>query len=154
MEKINKNHFNNPIVVILVLTLIGLGGYVLFSKSSDNNSPNPATTSIQLPQTDNQTIPTATVQAQPQNTTPQPPRYYTPMTFAPTAESQRSSFVNACMSHESWGICNCNFDYIINNYGVIWLINENAYININGAGSGEFRSEALDASKYCSVFSN
>ena len=29
------NHFNNPVVIILALALIGLGGYFLFSKNSD-----------------------------------------------------------------------------------------------------------------------
>lgn len=35
-----QNHFNNPVVIILFLALVGLGGYLLFSKSSNNgNSP-------------------------------------------------------------------------------------------------------------------
>lgn len=35
--KNQQNNFNNPIVIVLVLALIGLGGYVLFSKNSSNN---------------------------------------------------------------------------------------------------------------------
>jgi hypothetical protein len=34
MEKINKNHLNNPVVIILVIAFLGLGGYMLFSKTS------------------------------------------------------------------------------------------------------------------------
>lgn len=92
-----------------------------------------------------------------QNTAPvvQQPRYYTPMTFSPTAEAQRSSFVNSCTSSGgTWGKCNCDFDYFIYNYGVIWLINENAYINVNGASSPEFRSASQSANQSCSVWSN
>ena len=37
--KNQENHFNNPVVIILVLALIGLGGYLLFSKNSSNNIP-------------------------------------------------------------------------------------------------------------------
>lgn len=38
MDKNNQqNNFNNPIVIVLVLALIGLGGYVLFFKNSSNN---------------------------------------------------------------------------------------------------------------------
>ena len=38
-EKNQQNHLNNPVVVILVLALVGLGGYFLFSKNS-NTLPN------------------------------------------------------------------------------------------------------------------
>lgn len=36
--KNQQNNFNNPVVIILVLALVGLGGYVLFSKNSNNLS--------------------------------------------------------------------------------------------------------------------
>ncbi len=36
MEKDNqKNHFDNPVVVLLVIAVLGLGGYVLFSNKSE-----------------------------------------------------------------------------------------------------------------------
>jgi len=36
MDKINQqNSFNNPVIIILTLALIGLGGYVLFSKNQN-----------------------------------------------------------------------------------------------------------------------
>lgn len=44
MEKDNKNdHFNNPVVTILVLALLGLGGYILFSNKSET-PPTPEST--------------------------------------------------------------------------------------------------------------
>lgn len=36
MEKISKDHFDNPVVVILLLILIGIGGYFLFSSGNQN----------------------------------------------------------------------------------------------------------------------
>lgn len=36
--KNQQSNFNNPVVIILVLALLGLGGYVLFSKNSNNSS--------------------------------------------------------------------------------------------------------------------
>jgi hypothetical protein len=52
--KNQQNNFSNPIVIVLILALIGLGGYILFSKNStDNQSQNNQTldtTSTQLPQ--------------------------------------------------------------------------------------------------------
>ena len=42
--KDQKNHFNNPVVVILLTALIGLGGYFLVTKNSNTtaeNTPNP-----------------------------------------------------------------------------------------------------------------
>jgi len=44
MEKINKKSFNNPVVVILVIILLCLVGYFVFSKNSStpqDNTPNP-----------------------------------------------------------------------------------------------------------------
>jgi hypothetical protein len=38
MEKINKNHFNNPVVIILFLILLGIGGYFLLSKNQNENN--------------------------------------------------------------------------------------------------------------------
>ena len=35
MEKINKNHFNNPIVIILILVLIGVAGYFFLPKNQE-----------------------------------------------------------------------------------------------------------------------
>jgi len=37
MEKINKNHFNNPVVIILILILVSVGGYFLFSKNQNGS---------------------------------------------------------------------------------------------------------------------
>ncbi len=104
-------------------------------------------------------FPSQSIQNQQQSQTPtSQPSYYTPMTFSSAVEAQRSSFVYGCESAgtivNTWGKCNCNFDYLINNYGLVWLINEEAYINVNGVASPEYRSEALDAYKYCSAFSN
>jgi len=51
METNNQqNHFNNPVVVILLVALIGLGGYLLFSKNSSNSN-----SQDQTPQTISQT---------------------------------------------------------------------------------------------------
>ena len=36
--KSKQNIFSNPVVIVLVLALVGLGGYMLFSKNSNNNS--------------------------------------------------------------------------------------------------------------------
>ncbi len=36
MEKNNKNQFNNPIVTVLTIALIGVGGWLIFSKNSYN----------------------------------------------------------------------------------------------------------------------
>ena len=38
MEKINKDHFNNPVVIILFLILLGIGGYFLLSKNQNENN--------------------------------------------------------------------------------------------------------------------
>ena len=62
--KNQQNNFNNPVVIILVLALIGLGGYVIFSKNSSNNVENKITDSLSVPQTqETQIVPT-----QPANT--------------------------------------------------------------------------------------
>lgn len=38
-----QNHFNNPVVIILIVALLGLGGYVLFSnKSEPSGTQNPS----------------------------------------------------------------------------------------------------------------
>jgi hypothetical protein len=101
-------------------------------------------------------FPSQSIQNQPQSQAPTPqPSYYTPMTFSPTAEAQRSSWDNGCTSKgTSLNYCNCTFDYLIYNYGVIWLIQENAYINVNGAASPEFRSASQSASQYCSAWNH
>ncbi len=40
MESENQqNHFNNPVVIILLIALLGLGGYVLFSQKHQNLTP-------------------------------------------------------------------------------------------------------------------
>ena len=81
--------------------------------------------------------------------------YYTHMTFSTAVEAQRSSYVNGCTSSGGmWGKCNCGFDYLISNYGLVWLIDEEAYINVNGVSSPELRSASLNATRYCSVYSN
>lgn len=58
--KNQQSNFNNPIIIILVITLIALGGYVLFSKSSNTSdnkvsdlSNNPTTESTSNQDTDN-----------------------------------------------------------------------------------------------------
>lgn len=57
MEKNNQqNHFNNPVVVILLVALIGVGGYLFFSKSSNNSNSNNSNSKDQT----SQTIPQAT----------------------------------------------------------------------------------------------
>lgn len=40
MEKINKNHFNNPVVIILLVVLLGFVGYSIFSKNQSNPKKN------------------------------------------------------------------------------------------------------------------
>ncbi len=55
--KNQQNSFNNPVVVILVIALVGLGGYVLFSKNSTNDLENKASETKpveQVSNTDNQ----------------------------------------------------------------------------------------------------
>lgn len=44
--KNQQNSFNNPVVIILVLALIGLGGYVIFSKKSNNDLENKTSETI------------------------------------------------------------------------------------------------------------
>ena len=86
---------------------------------------------------------------------PQYNHNYTPMTFSPTAEAQRSSWDNGCTSKgASLNYCNCTFDYLIYNHGAIWLIQENVYINVNGVSSPEFRSAVQSAAQSCSAWSN
>jgi hypothetical protein len=103
-------------------------------------------------------FPAQSIQNQPQSQTPTPtpqPSYYTPMTFSPAVEAQRSSFVNSCTSSGgTWGKCNCDFDYLISNHGLVWLIDESAYVDVNGVASSEFRSSAQLAAQSCSVYSN
>lgn len=61
--KNQQNNFNNPIVIILVLALVGLGGYVLFSKSSSNNLENKTSETVPVEQVLNtNTQPTNTPQ--------------------------------------------------------------------------------------------
>lgn len=140
-------------VVIGILWLIGSNSSPATQKQNvaSNSEANPSI----------QTQPTAKVAPQ-QSAPPQykapvvrQPSYYTPMTFSPTAEDQRSSFVNSCTSSGgTWGKCNCDFDYVIENYGVIWLIDANAYINVNGAASPQFRAVAQQAAQSCSEWDN
>lgn len=61
--KNQQNNFNNPIVIILLLALIGLGGYVIFSKNSNSNLENKTTDSSNVPQT--QETPITPTQPQP-----------------------------------------------------------------------------------------
>lgn len=49
--KNQQNNFNNPIVIVLILALLGLGGYVLFSKNSDIGVENQITDSSVVSQT-------------------------------------------------------------------------------------------------------
>ncbi|MDE1946952.1 MAG: hypothetical protein KGI23_03725 [Patescibacteria group bacterium] len=37
MEQKTQNHFNNPVVIILVIVLVGLGGYLIFSHNQNQN---------------------------------------------------------------------------------------------------------------------
>ncbi len=71
METNNKdNHFNNPVVIILLLALIGLGGYVVFSKnSSGSDLENKTADSSGVPQTQETQV--APTQPQPTNTVKQ-----------------------------------------------------------------------------------
>ncbi len=146
--------------ILLTILIVGIVTALIISaaQNSSDNTSQPAT--IITASTTPTPIPSSkTPVAQSDIPAPRPsyvaPKYYVPMTFAPAAESQRDSFVNGCLnSGGTWGKCNCNFDYIINNYGVVWLINENAYINVNGVASPEFRAEALNAVEYCSAYSN
>lgn len=62
--KNQQNNFNNPVVIVLILALVGLGGYVLFSKNSSDNIENKTTDSVNIPKTQE----TQTVQTQPVNT--------------------------------------------------------------------------------------
>jgi hypothetical protein len=76
------------------------------------------------------------------------------MTFSPTAEAQRSSWNSGCTPNgTNLNYCNCTFDHAINNHGLIWIIEENAYINVNGAASPEMRSEAQAANQACAAWS-
>jgi hypothetical protein len=152
-----------PIVITTIIATLVVVGivWVIFSSSSSpltqqqsvtsNSEANPSV-QTQLP---NQAAPQQPAPSQNVAPVVQQPRYYTPMNFSPAAEAQRASFVNSCTSSGgTWGKCNCDFDYFIYNYGVIWLINENVYINVNGASSPEFRSASQSANQSCSVWSN
>jgi flagellar basal body-associated protein FliL len=92
-----------PIVITTIITTLVVVGimWLIFSSSSSpstqqqsvasNNEVNPNTQTQQAAQAaPQQPVPT-------QNTAPvvQQPRYYTPMTFSPTAEAQRASGVLA-----------------------------------------------------------
>ena len=58
MDKNNQqNSFNNPVVIILVLALVGLGGYVLFSKNSTNDLENKTSEIVSVEQVSNTNIP-------------------------------------------------------------------------------------------------
>jgi hypothetical protein len=153
------NNTSRTIVVVIVVIVLVWVAYLI--GQSSNNQPQTVATSTSSNNTSAQSVtqPSSAVQSQQQSQAPTPqPVYYTPMTFSAAVEAQRSSFVNGCESAgttaNTWGKCNCNFDYLINNYGLVWLINEEAYINVNGAASPEYRSEALAAYKYCSAYSN
>lgn len=144
----NKNWVGIGLVVIILVVIAYFMG-----QGSSNQSP---TTENQI-----DTPPATQSQQQVQAPTPKPsyvapaPRYYTPMTFSSAVEAQRNSYVNGCTSSGGmWGKCNCGFDYLINNYGLVWLINEQAYINVNGAASPQLRSASLSATNYCSIYSN
>lgn len=143
-------------VAIVIIGLVAVAYFI----GQNSNSSTQKFTNIQpnTISTERETSPkTSADQIQQQAQIPQPnyPRYYTPTTFSANAEAQRNSFVNGCTSSSNtWGKCNCGFDYLIHNYGVIWLIQENAYVNVNGVASPELRSASLDAYKSCSVFSN
>ncbi|MES3017414.1 MAG: hypothetical protein V4721_06525 [Bacteroidota bacterium] len=49
MEKNQQqNHFNNPVVIILFIALVGLGGYFLFSKNQNDSQVKPDTSQEQI----------------------------------------------------------------------------------------------------------
>jgi hypothetical protein len=77
--------------------------------------------------------------------------YYAPMTFPPNVETNRSSYVSNCTSAGATpNYCNCTFDYLISNYGLIWLIEANANYNVSGVIPPQFHS----AQQYCSAWDN
>jgi hypothetical protein len=88
-----------------------------------------------------------------QNTAPVVQRlsYYAPMTFPPNIEAQRGSYVNSCTSAGATSnYCNCSFDYLISNYGLIWIIEANANYEASGVIPPQFHS----AQRYCSAWNN
>ncbi|HUC01906.1 MAG TPA: hypothetical protein VMA75_03300 [Candidatus Paceibacterota bacterium] len=145
------------VVGVLVVALT-IGAYLL-GQNLNNQEQLTNTSANNSIQQLTQTSSAVQIQPQVQNATVQPsydyPHNYTPMTFSPAAESQRNSFVNGCTSSGgTWGKCNCDFDYLIENYGVVWLIDANAYINVNGAASPQYRVIAQQAAQSCSEWSN
>ncbi len=142
------------ILTIVVVTILIISAYFI-----GKNSNSPTQTSTNTVATEQPVQPKIVVNQFQQNQTPLPqssrPLYYTPMTFSANAEAQRNSYVNGCISTGgNSNFCNCSFDYLIYNYGVIWLINENAYIDVNGASSPELRSASQVALQRCSIWSN
>src|ERR1700722_13807497 len=102
------NNASRTIVVVIVVIILVWVAY--FIGQSSNNQPQ----SVATPTSGNtQSVaqPPSTVQNQQESQTPAPtpqPSYYTPMTFSPAVEAQRSSFVNSCASTgDTWGKCNC-----------------------------------------------
>jgi hypothetical protein len=149
----NKNTWIIGVVAVLVISAYLVG------QNSNNQTP-----SINTPVVVNNTgiqsttKPSSTAQNQQpgQTSTSQPsynyPRYYTPMTFPPNVEAQRSSYVNSCITSSGGKLnyCNCSFDYLISNYGLIWLIEANANYNASGVIPPQLHS----AQQYCSTWSN
>ena len=66
--KNQQNILNSPVVIILVLALIGLGGYVLFSKNSNVSTTEDTTTNTQTPVVEQKIIPKAKTQVADQAT--------------------------------------------------------------------------------------
>lgn len=161
---INSEKKEQPVFVVILITaiiLLFIMGVAVSISGGTSMNPAPSETVTSSNKNQNNSISSTSDQSVP-NPTPisqqsyTPPPIYTPMTFSATAEAQRPSWDNGCMNGNMSMInyCNCTFDYMINNYGVIWLINENAYANFNGALSPEFRSAIKGANQYCSQWGN
>ena len=58
----SKNNFSNPVVLILVIALIGLGGYVLFSKNSNVPITQDTNENTQAPVVEQKIVPPAKTQ--------------------------------------------------------------------------------------------
>lgn len=77
--KNQQSNFNNPIVIILFLALVGLGGYLLFSKNSTSNLEDKASDTVPVEQVSNtNTQPTNITQPTTNTTQPKVIKTQTP----------------------------------------------------------------------------
>lgn len=149
----NKAKSVTPVVMATIIATLAVVGIMWLISSSSFSPSTQQQSIISNSEVNPSEKAQPLIQAPSQNAAPAVKRlsYYAPMTFPPNVETQRGSFVNSCTSSGGTpNYCNCSFDYLISNYGLIWLIEANANYEV----SGVIPSQLHSSQQYCSAWNN